>query len=275
MEEKKYEVVIKLFVLHLTAIVMILPFVWLVSTALKSPAEVFTENLTLLPEMFRWTNFVEIMDQAPFWLYMGNTIIVCLGILLIQLVLVIPAAYAFARLDFPGKDIMFILFVIQIMLPLESIIIPNYLITKNLGLLNTRTGLILPFVASGFGTFMLRQTFKQIPQSLEDAAMMDGAGHLRFIWHVIIPLSRPTIVTFSMISIATHWNDYFWPLIITNTDNVRTLTIGLGMFVQQESGSDWSLLMAATLFVCAPIIAFFLVTQKTFIKSFLTSGIKG
>jgi sn-glycerol 3-phosphate transport system permease protein len=275
MEEKKYEVVIKLFVLHLTAIVMILPFVWLVSTALKSPAEVFTENLTLLPEMFRWSNFVEIMDQAPFWLYMGNTIIVCLGILLIQLVLVIPAAYAFARLDFPGKDIMFILFVIQIMLPLESIIIPNYLITKNLGLLNTRTGLILPFVASGFGTFMLRQTFKQIPQSLEDAAMMDGAGHLRFIWHVIIPLSRPTIVTFSMISIATHWNDYFWPLIITNTDNVRTLTIGLGMFVQQESGSDWSLLMAATLFVCAPIIAFFLVTQKTFIKSFLTSGIKG
>ena len=275
MEEKKYEVVIKLFVLHLTAIVMILPFVWLVSTALKSPAEVFTENLTLLPEMFRWSNFVEIMDQAPFWLYMGNTIIVCLGILLIQLVLVIPAAYAFARLDFPGKDIMFILFVIQIMLPLESIIIPNYLITKKLGLLNTRTGLILPFVASGFGTFMLRQTFKQIPQSLEDAAMMDGAGHLRFIWHVIIPLSRPTIVTFSMISIATHWNDYFWPLIITNTDNVRTLTIGLGMFVQQESGSDWSLLMAATLFVCAPIIVFFLVTQKTFIKSFLTSGIKG
>ena len=275
MEEKKYEVVIKLFVLHLAAIVMILPFVWLVSTALKSPAEVFTENLTLLPEMFRWSNFVEIMDQAPFWLYMGNTIIVCLGILIIQLVLVIPAAYAFARLDFPGKDIMFILFVIQIMLPLESIIIPNYLITKNLGLLNTRTGLILPFVASGFGTFMLRQTFKQIPQSLEDAAMMDGAGHLRFIWHVIIPLSRPTIVTFSMISIATHWNDYFWPLIITNTDNVRTLTIGLGMFVQQESGSDWSLLMAATLFVCAPIIVFFLVTQKTFIKSFLTSGIKG
>ena len=275
MQEKKYEVVIKIFVLQLAAFVMILPFVWLVSTALKNPSEVFTQNPTLLPETFRWTNFVEIMDQAPFWLYMGNTIIVCVGILIIQLFLVIPAAYAFARLDFPGKDVMFLLFVIQIMLPLESIIIPNYLITKKLGLLNTRTGLILPFVASGFGTFMLRQTFKQIPQSLEDAALIDGAGHLRFIWHVLIPLSRPTIVTFSMISSATPWNDYFWPLIITDTDEVRTLTIGLGMFVQQESGSDWSLLMAATLFVCAPIIAFFLATQKTFIKSFLTSGIKG
>jgi len=265
----------KIFILQICAIMMILPFIWLISTALKSPSEVFTQTLSLIPKKFMWTNFVDIMDQAPFWLYMLNTIIVCVGILVIQLLLVIPAAYAFARLDFPGKNVIFLLFVIQIMLPLESIIIPNYLITKKLGLLNTRTGLILPFVASGFGTFMLRQTFKQIPKSLEDAALIDGAGHIRFIWHVIIPLSRPTIVTFSMISIATHWNDYFWPLIITDVDRVRTLTIGLGMFVQQESGSDWSLLMAATLFVCAPMIAFFLATQRTFIKSFLTSGIKG
>jgi ABC-type glycerol-3-phosphate transport system permease component len=275
MEEKKYEVVMKIFILHAAAILMILPFVWLVSTALKTPVEVFTPTLVLIPKKFMWSNFAAIMDRAPFWLYMLNTIIVCIGILIIQLILVIPAAYAFARLDFPGKDVMFLLFVIQIMLPLESIIIPNYLITKKLGLLNTRTGLILPFVASGFGTFMLRQTFKQVPQALEDAALIDGAGHLRFIWHVLIPLSRPTIVTFSMISIATHWNDYFWPLIITDLDRVRTLTIGLGMFVQQESGSDWTLLMAATLFVCAPIIVFFLATQRTFIKSFLSSGIKG
>ena len=254
---------------------MIMPFIWLISTALKTSAEALSQNIYLIPEKFMWSNFVDIMDQAPFWLYMLNTVIVCVGILVIQLILVIPAAYAFACLDFPGKDVIFLLFVIQIMLPPESIIIPNYLITKNLGLLNTRTGLILPFVASGFGTFMLRQTFKQIPKSLEDAALIDGAGHLGFIWHVLIPLSRPTIITFSMISIATHWNDYFWPLIITDTDSVRTLTIGLGMFVQQESGSDWSLLMAATLFACAPIIAFFLATQRTFIKSFLTSGIKG
>jgi ABC-type glycerol-3-phosphate transport system permease component len=180
MEEKKYEVVLKIFILQICAIAMILPFVWLISTALKSPSEVFTQNLSLFPEKFMWSNFADIMDQAPFWLYMLNTIIVCVGILVIQLLLVIPAAYAFARLDFPGKDVMFLLFVIQIMLPLESIIIPNYLITKNLGLLNTRTGLILPFVASGFGTFMLRQTFKQIPNSLEEAALIDGAGHLRF-----------------------------------------------------------------------------------------------
>ena len=275
MEEKKYEVVLKIFIIQIAAIIMIMPFIWLISTALKTSAEALSQNIYLIPEKFMWSNFVDIMDQAPFWLYMLNTVIVCVGILVIQLILVIPAAYAFACLDFPGKDVIFLLFVIQIMLPPESIIIPNYLITKNLGLLNTRTGLILPFVASGFGTFMLRQTFKQIPKSLEDAALIDGAGHLGFIWHVLIPLSRPTIITFSMISIATHWNDYFWPLIITDTDSVRTLTIGLGMFVQQESGSDWSLLMAATLFACAPIIAFFLATQKTFIKSFLTSGIKG
>ena len=125
MEEKKYEAVIKIFILQAGAIIMILPVVWLISTALKSPSEVFTQTLTLIPDKFMWTNFVDIMDQAPFWLYMFNTVIVCAGILVIQLLLVIPAAYAFARLDFPGKDIMFLLFVIQIMLPLESIIIPN------------------------------------------------------------------------------------------------------------------------------------------------------
>ncbi|RKY01572.1 MAG: carbohydrate ABC transporter permease [Spirochaetes bacterium] len=254
---------------------MILPFVWLVSTALKSPEEVFTQHLTLLPKKFMWSNFPAIMKAAPFDIYLLNTVIVCAGILAIQLILVIPAAYAFARLNFPGKGFTFILFVIQIMLPLEAIIIPNYLIAKALGLLNTRIGLILPFVASGFGTFQLRQTFKQIPASLEDAARIDGAGHFRFIWYVLIPLSKPTIITFSLISIATHWNDYFWPLIITEVDRVRTLTIGLGMFLQQESGSDWTLLMAATLYVCLPIIVLFLILQRTFIKSFLTSGIKG
>lgn len=274
MEEKKYEIVIKIFVLQLAAIVMILPFVWLVSTALKSPAEVFSENLSLIPESFRWSNFVAIMDQAPFWLYMGNTIIVCLGILVIQLLLVIPAAYAFARLDFPGKDVMFLLFVIQIMLPLESIIIPNYLITKKLGLLNTRTGLILPFVASGFGTFMLRQTFKQIPQSLEDAALIDGAGHLRFIWHVLIPLSRPTIVTFSMISIATHWNDYFWPLIVLNSDHLRTPPLAVAHFRNAEAGTNYGALMAAAMVIIAPLLVAFLLAQRRFVEGIALTGIK-
>lgn len=275
MLEKKYEAVLKVFVLHLVSFVMLIPFIWLTSTALKAPGEVFTKTLQWLPKKPMFSNFAEIMEAAPFGLYMLNTIIVVLSILALQLLLIIPAAYAFARLQFPGRDVVFILFIIQIMLPLEAIVVPNYFLMNTFGLLNTRISLILPFIASGFGTFQLRQTFKQVPQSLEDAANIDGAGHFRFITSVLLPLSRPTLVTFSMISIATHWNDYFWPLLVTESDAVRTLTIGLGMFVQQESGSDWTLLMAATLFICAPIIALFLFLQRTFIQSFMTSGIKG
>ncbi len=275
MHERKYETLVKVFILHLISFGMLIPFFWLTSTALKAPDEVFTRTIQWLPKKLMFSNFAEIMEAAPFGLYMVNTIVVVLGILVLQFLLIIPAAYAFARLQFPGKDIAFILFVIQIMLPLEAIVVPNYFLMKTFGLLNTRISLILPFIASGFGTFQLRQTFKQVPQSLEDAAKIDGAGHFRLITSVFMPLSRPTLVTFSMISIATHWNDYFWPLLVTESDRVRTLTIGLGMFVQQESGSDWNLLMAATLFICAPIIILFLVLQRTFIQSFMTSGIKG
>jgi ABC-type glycerol-3-phosphate transport system permease component len=135
--------------------------------------------------------------------------------------------------------------------------------------------MILPFVGSGYAAFLIRQSFKQIPQALDDSAVIDGCGHFKTMYHVYIPLSKPTITVFSMISIAIHWNDYLWPLIITNSDKVRTLTIGLGMFVQHESGADWGMLMSATLFITMPIILLFLALQRTFLENFLTSGIKG
>jgi sn-glycerol 3-phosphate transport system permease protein len=135
--------------------------------------------------------------------------------------------------------------------------------------------MMLPFFASGYGTFLLRQAFRQIPRDLEDAAVIDGCGGLRFLWHVLVPLARPTLVAFALISLVSHWNDYLWPLIVTDTPDVRTLTIGLGMFVQQESGADWTLLMAATAFVTAPLMVIFLVFQRKFIESFMFSGLKG
>ncbi|RMF84981.1 MAG: carbohydrate ABC transporter permease [Nitrospinota bacterium] len=275
MTERTYELWLKVAVLHLVAFLMLVPFAWLVSTALKAPGEVFSETIQWIPQKLRFANFREIMDAAPFMTYLYNTIIVVTSILVLQLLLIIPAAYALARLEFPGSDYAIVLFIIQIMLPIETILLPNYFLIKAFGLLNTKTALVLPFVASGFGTFLFRQTFKQIPKELEDAARIDGAGHFRFIWSVLLPLSRPTLVTFSMLSIATHWDDFYWPLIVTETDNVRTLAIGLGLFVKQESGSEWNLLMAATLFVCAPVILLFLIGQRAFIKNFLTSGIKG
>lgn len=254
---------------------MLFPFYLMIVMAFKDPKTILGGGY-LLPSLHpTFTNFVRVFEAANFLGYLGNTVLVVTGILLLQLLLIIPAAYVFARLKFRFAGVLFLLYVVQIMLPLEALIVPNYRIMSSFGLINTRVAMMLPFIGSGYCAFLLRQAFKQIPQSLEDAAIIDGCGHLRFIWTILLPLSKPTITVFSLISVATHWNDYLWPLIITDSDRVRTLTIGLGMFVQHESGADWGMLMAATLFIALPIIVLFLVLQRTFIESFMTSGLKG
>ncbi len=261
--------------LGLFALVTVTPYLWLLSTSLKLRTEVFTPTPKWIPWPINLANYGEVFDRAPFVMFLFNTIIVVTGILAVQLVTVTLAAYAFARRRFRGADFLFLLFLIQMMIPIHATFLPNFLTLRNLDLLNTRVAMMLPFFASGYGTFLLRQAFKQIPRDLEDAAVIDGCGGLRFLWHVLIPLAKPTLVAFGLISLVSHWNDYLWPLIVTDTPDVRTLTIGLGMFVQQESGADWTLLMAATAFVTAPLMVIFLVFQRKFIESFMFSGLKG
>ncbi|MFQ5834668.1 MAG: carbohydrate ABC transporter permease [bacterium] len=266
---------IKYSILVVVSLFMLFPLYLTIIMAFKDPKSILS-GAYLLPSLHpRFRNFVDVFEAANFFTYLGNTVLVVTGILLLQLLLIIPAAYVFARLKFKFSGVLFLLYVIQIMLPLEALIVPNYRIMSSFGLLDTRVAMILPFIGSGYCAFLLRQAFKQIPQSLEDSAIIDGCGHFRFIWSVLLPLSKPTIMVFSLISVATHWNDYLWPLIITDSDRVRTLTIGLGMFVQHESGADWGMLMAATLFIALPIIILFLVLQRSFIESFMTSGLKG
>lgn len=261
--------------LGLFALVTATPYLWLLSTSLKLRTEVFTPTPKWIPWPINFGNYAEVFDRAPFAIFLVNTIIVVCGILAVQLLTVTLAAYVFARRRFRGADILFLLFLIQMMIPIHATFLPNFLTLKSLDLLNTRVAMMLPFFASGYGTFLLRQAFKQIPRDLEDAAVIDGCSGLRFLWHVLIPLAKPTLVAFGLISLVSHWNDYLWPLIVTDTPDVRTLTIGLGMFVQQESGADWTLLMAATAFVTAPLMGIFLVFQRKFIESFMFSGLKG
>ncbi|MGD0265662.1 MAG: carbohydrate ABC transporter permease [Candidatus Methylomirabilota bacterium] len=261
--------------LGLFALVTVTPYLWLLSTSLKLRTEVFTPTPKWIPWPINFGNYAEVFDRAPFGTFLVNTIIVVCGILAVQLLTVTLAAYVFARRKFRGADILFLLFLIQMMIPIHATFLPNFLTLKSLDLLNTRMAMMLPFFASGYGTFLLRQAFKQIPRDLEDAAVIDGCGGLHFLWHVLIPLAKPTLVAFGLISLVSHWNDYLWPLIVTDTPDVRTLTIGLGMFVQQESGADWTLLMAATAFVTAPLMGIFLVFQRKFIESFMFTGLKG
>lgn len=266
---------IKYTTLVVGAVLTLTPLYFTLVMAFKNPQEILSGSYLLPPLHPTVDNFIRVFQAAPFPTYLLNTIIVVVGILALQLTVIIPAAYVFAQIDFKFSGFVFGLYVIQIMLPLQALIVPNYRVINSLGLFNTRLALILPFVGSGYAAFLLRQTFKQVPQSLIDSAIIDGCNHFQLIRYVFLPLAKPTIAVFTLISVATHWNDYLWPLIITDSAEVRTLTIGLGMFVQQQSGADWGLLMAGTIFITGPLIILFLFVQRSFIESFMGSGIKG
>ena len=254
--------------------VTIAPYLWAVSTSLKHRTDVLQDS-QWIPNPIHFGNYKEVFEMAPFGLYLVNTIIVVAVILFFQLLTMTTAAYAFARLEFRGSNFLFMLFIIQMMLPVHATILPNYLIVNKMGLLDTRLALMMPFFATGYGTFLLRQTFRQIPRDFEDAALIDGCSGLRFLYSVLIPMAKPTLVAQALISVVTHWNDFFWPLVVSDDPAIRTLTIGLAMFVQQESGADWTLLMAATIFVTAPLMIVFLIFQRKFIESFMSAGLKG
>ena len=262
--------------LMLVALIMVLPLAWIVLTAFKERNEVFSLVPQWLPRKPTLKNFSEVLDAMPFWSYYWNTVVVAFGTLAVQFVTITPAAYAFGRLQFKGRDVLFMLFLVQLMIAPQSTIVQNYFTINKLGLLDTRLAIMAPYLASAYGTFLLRQTFKSIPQELEDSAKIDGCGGLRFLWHVAIPLSIPGYLAFSLVSLTYHWNEFFWPLVVTETNRARTLTLGLGILAQTSEGSaDWTILMAATLMVISVPLLLFLLFQRHFIKSFMQSGIGG
>jgi len=258
------------------ALVMVVPLVWIVLTAFKERNEVFSQVPQWLPAHPTFNNFLGVLDAMPFWRYYWNTIVVAFGILAIQVVTITLAAYAFARMQFWGRDVLFILLLVQLMIAPQSTVIQNYITVTRLGLLDTKLAIMAPYLASAFGTFLLRQTFKGIPRELEEAAALDGCGTLRFLLYVAIPLALPGYLAFGLVSITYHWNEFFWPLVVTETTGSRTLTLGLGIFAQTAEGSaDWTMLMAMTLMVIAVPLAAFLLFQRRFINSFMQSGLGG
>lgn len=262
--------------LVLAAVVMLAPLIWLLPTSLKSVSDIFANVSSLLPESPRWSNFREAWQYAPFAAYYRNTIIITFGTLAVQLVTVTFAAYAFARIKFPGRQFLFFAFLTQLMLTPQTTVLPNYFTIAAMGLLDTTLAVAMPYFASAFGIFLMRQAFLSLPLDLEEAAYIDGANVFQIIWHVLLPMVRSSLLAFSIFSIAAHWNEFFWPLIITETEVSRPLTVGLAMFAQQaESGAQWGLLMAATLIVSAPLLVAFIVFQRQFVQSFVHSGLKG
>ena len=262
--------------LLLAGLVIVVPFLWIALTAFKERNEIFSLIPQWLPAHPTLQNFWGVLDAMPFWRYYWNTLVVAFGLLGVQLITITLAAYAFARMEFRGRDVLFILLLVQLMIAPQSTAIQNYVTIVNLGLLDTRLAIMAPYLASAFGTFLLRQTFKSIPKELEEAASLDGCGGLRFLVHIAVPLAVPGYLAFALVSLTYHWNEFFWPLVITETSKARTLTLGLGIFAQTAEGSaDWTLLMAATLMVIAVPVMCFLIFQRRFINSFMQSGLGG
>jgi sn-glycerol 3-phosphate transport system permease protein len=256
--------------------VWVFPLLWAFATSLRPPGQLGGDIASLWVHHPSLANFKEAWGDAPFLRLYYNTAVVVFGILAVQLVTITLAAYAFARMEFWGRDLLFRLFLLQLMVAPSALILPNFQTVKLLGLLNTRLGIMIPYFASAFGTFLLRQAFRSVPRDLEDAAAIDGCGILQTIWNVFLPLAKPTLIAFSIVSVVYHYNEFLWPLIITDTDRARTVTVGLASFTQSaESGAQWNLIAAGTVIVILPLLALFIVFQRRFVESFMYSGLKG
>ncbi|MEM7222020.1 MAG: carbohydrate ABC transporter permease [Pseudomonadota bacterium] len=255
----------------LLAFLWLLPLLYALWAAFHPPA--YATRFELFAPL-TLENFREVWVQAPFARYFLNTFMLVSSILAAQFVLCTLAAFAFVRFQFAGRDIAFYLVLVQLMIMPEVLIVENYRTMAELGLVDTILGIGLPYMASAFGIFLLRQTFKTVPKELEEAARVEGCGLLQVLWKVYVPLAKPTYLAYGLVSISYHWNNFLWPLVITNSVETRPLTVGLAIFAAPESGVDWSIISAATLLAVSPLLIAFLLFQRQFVQSFMHAGIK-
>lgn len=252
-----------------------LPFAWMVSTSLKALPDVYVFPPIWIPWPLHLENYLAAWEAAPLARYALNSILVAGATLAIQALTVTTAAYAFSHIRMRFREPLFLLVLAVMMVPAQVTFVANFLTLSELKWIDTYWALIVPFGASGFGTFFLRQAFLAIPVELVDAAKIDGASHVQILRRVMLPLARPTLLTFLLLSFTWRWNDYFWPLIMTNSREFWTLPVGLVVMRSTEGAISWHVIMAATLMVIAPVLALFVATQRQFVQGVARVGIKG
>ncbi|PWW10103.1 carbohydrate ABC transporter permease [Mangrovibacter plantisponsor] len=257
------------------ALLWISPFLWMLSSAFS--ATTFGDDMaSLLPRgPLTLDNFRDAWQSANWLSLYTNTLFFAGGTFVVQLVTATTAGYVFACHQFRGKQTLFALFLVQLMVMPVVMMVPNMLTLKSLGLLNTLTGVMMPYFTSAFGVFVMRQAFMAIPKEIEEAALMEGCSWWQVLYHVMLPGSWPSVLAFATVSITYHWNEYLWPLMILNDPDKQVLTVGLVSFAMgAESGGQWGMISAGTLMVCLPLILAFILFQKQFLRSFGFSGIK-
>ena len=264
-----------LYLIMITAsVIMLLPFFWMVSTSLKEPGAVFLYPPQWIPDPIDWSNYTRIFQVLPFSRFYLNSFIHAGSVTILQLITCSLAGYAFARLRFPGRDTLFMGYLATLMIPGQVVIIPNFILLRTIGWIDTYQALILPNAFSAFGTFLLRQFFMSLPEELEDAARIDGCGYLGIYWYVILPLSKPALTSLTIFTFLGQWNNFIWPLIVINSVEMNTLTVGLRT-LQGQYNTAWTLLMAGSVLALLPILIMFFLGQRYFIKGVTLTGMGG
>ena len=256
------------------ALIFFIPFYWMVITSLKTLGQTLATPPTFWVSDPQWQNYPEVFTKVDVWGELKSSLIVTAGTLVCQCITVIPAAYAFARYEFKGSKILFGITLATMMIPSQLIFLPVYLMFSSWGMINTYWSLILPSASSAFAIFMLRQTFKQVSEELLEAARLDKAGEFKIIWKIMLPLARPTVVTLAMLTFISVWNDYFWPLVMTTKETVRTLPVGIASLQMTESGINYNIMMAGNVILVIPVLIVFFFAQKQIIKAFTYTGVK-
>lgn len=262
-------------VLLATSAVVLVPFVWMVSLSIKPPGEIFRPGFSFLPETFYgWENYSRALTETSLLRFFFNGIVVGAAVLILQIAIAAPCAYALAKLEFRGRGALFGLVLIALLIPQEVLGLPLFILFYFMGLLNTYGALVLPFVISPFAIFLFRQFFKQVPDDLIHAARLDGMSELAIVWRVMLPLAIPAIVAFAILSIISRWNNLFWPLIAVQDMQLMPPSLGIVQFRNEEAGNDYGPLMAAATLVVAPLVVTFLLAQRRFIDGITLTGLR-
>lgn len=261
-------------ILIVGGLVMVTPFVWMVLTSFMSLGESTRIPPVLFPGRFRYENYLRVLSQLPFLTFYWNTISTTIAKVIGQVVFCSMAAYAFARIRFPGREVIFIVIISVLMVPQQAYVIPRYMIMMNLGWLNSLTALIVPGITSSFGTFLLRQFFMTLPNELEEAATLDGCNHFQIYYKIFTPLAAPGLIALAIFTALWSWNDLMWPLIVNSSPSKMTLSAGLAS-LQGQYGTDFPLLMAGALMAIWPMILLFIILQKHFVEGIALTGTKG
>jgi multiple sugar transport system permease protein len=265
-------------VIHLILVVicatMVTPLLWMVSTSLKSNVELYRYPLVWIPEKLLWKNYSDVLAAIPLGKFFFNSVFVATVVTLLQLCACAMGAYAFARLHFKGKDVIFLFYLATVMIPGQVTMIPMFLVFSSIRAIDTYWALIIPGIFSAYGTFLLRQFFMGIPKDLENSVLMDGGGYWLCFLRIILPLSKPAFATLGTFTFLNNWNNFMWPLLVTNKVSMKTLPVGI-MFFQGQYSIQWQLLMAAATMSLFPMMIVYLFTQKYFVAGITMSGIKG